>query len=219
MYKLQNWINSKYLDSKNIVNLLKKLNNDNYLVFEDFFKEDIIEKLVFDFINNEKIVIAEENYLNWVAYVKWCKIYWDFLINFKTFIESKFFLRYLSLFLWKKITFHFEEDLNLEQIEFIKNEKWLIIQCFEDKHYMNWHDDLWNDAIYLFYLNNDWEKEDGWLLELWNKEDNSIQKFDYVIPKMNTFVLLKPKKDFYHKVSKIKKWKKRYWIVKFLEFK
>ncbi len=218
MCKLKDWISSEYLEPKNIKNLILKINKDNYLVFKDFFRKDVIEKFINDFDKNEKIVIAEENYLNWVAYVKWCKVYWDFLIKFKNFIESNLFLNYLSLFIWKKLDFYFEEDLSLEQIEYIKNEKWLIIQCFEGKHYMNWHDDIWNDLIYLFYLNNNWKEEYGWLLELWRKIDDSIIKFNYVIPKINTFVLLRPKNKFFHRVSKIKEKKERYWIVKFLKF-
>ena len=234
MYKLRDWINPRYLDSKNIVNLIKKLNNNNYLVLDDFINKDFY-KVVEDKLNNlNNFNIVDERK---ASFLNNKTIVFDIpeLTDLYNFFISEDFEIFLKLIYRKNLQKYRKIKLgkDCKKNNLLEKSKLGICQIYEKWDFLWWHtdiakdmkmkeclekwgyaewdkciiwkyDEIWAFIYYLYNSDNNWKEEYWWVLELWKIENNEMIAYKKVFPLRNRLILIKSSNHSYHRVTKVK---------------
>lgn len=196
MFKLNEWINPKYLNQKNQENI-----NSNYLIskpYEHFFLDDffLVEKL-------NKIILALKNenyYLEENDLYKFFRTQ-DFsnsknnkiIYEFRSFLISKEFRELIEKLTSSNIN---ENKITLHSLKFKKT------------NYLLCHDDVVQDRLFAIIINltRKWVKGMGGEFEIFDSDENgnvSPKIIGSVEPKFNRFYLFKVQKISYHQVSEV----------------
>lgn len=221
MYNLSEWINPKYLTKEYILTVKNNLNHEEFVkavVFEDFLKENIAQKLknaimeIWDWrsfsFNESSEMERNKNYGHNKKYtpddVNHYFYKWELFRLLNWFLNSENFMRYISIFYGENVVYQNQENLQGNDLRW-----WITLQ---DNTFLDiswWHTDFetwfgkrkrWNT---LLYLTPTWQEEFWWCLELWKKTWIQIKSYRKIAPIFNRFViLLSEENKSWHKIWK-----------------
>ncbi len=217
---LNRFISEKYLDET----YLQKLKEDFYtqkyvkhLAFSDFLKKEFVAWLKEDIKNGQRDY--EELYTHEEGYKKWTGSYisWKYLSELYKFFHSEAFFSYMEFFYESQLSTPISFWYKLENIlRTLMRSRGSLIQIYNSWDYLTWHTDGPIDKVagsYVFFLNENWNKDQWWSLEFWYKNNlhsSEVVCYDSVVPTFNTFVFFKCEKDrSWHRVEWVKYWERK----------
>jgi len=174
---------------------------DGYVIIGDAFNTDLPQKLL-KFAQNEKDFkkagISNANNLHIDNQKRRDKIYWldeDYDIQSEFLSFTKGLKKYLNKELYLGLSYYESHFAIYKEGDFY------------EKHLDAFKQDKNRVVTTVFYLNNNWQKDDGGELIIYNKDDKKLAE---VAPEANTLVVFMSEK-FPHEVLKAKR--KRYSIA------
>jgi len=174
---------------------------DGYVIIRDAFNTDLPQKLL-KFAQNEKDFkkagISNANNLHIDNQKRRDKIYWldeDYDIQSEFLSFTKGLKKYLNKELYLGLSYYESHFAIYKEGDFY------------EKHLDAFKQDKNRVVTTVFYLNNNWQKDDGGELIIYNKDDKKLAE---VAPEANTLVVFMSEK-FPHEVLKAKR--KRYSIA------
>jgi Rps23 Pro-64 3,4-dihydroxylase Tpa1-like proline 4-hydroxylase len=203
-FKLDEIINPKYLEKKQIINLKNKFKENKpfpHLSLNEFLKKDYCEFIL-------KEILKEEYFEKDCDLYKFKRTY-DFKHSKNNNIKN------LIEILINEFRIYIEEITNLKL-----NNKQIFIHSLmlENGDYLLCHDDIVENRIiaFIFNLSKNWTKEDGGELELfYSKKDefNEIEpipnKTVEIIPKFGQLNFFQVSEKSFHQIKEVLKDKKR----------
>lgn len=212
--RLSDYINPLYLSRNKMLEMKNTLHWEKYvkaIVFEDFLKEDIANKLYVELFKNQWDILPT---FIWDGNSIWLKNYqWDLFDEINNLYNSKIMENFMTFFYDK---FVFIGKTKTKFPSMVKG--WLNVQSNTEWNYMIWHQDfnnkwyIWNTVL---YISTDWTKENEWFLELWYKKDNEFVIYKKIEPIFNRFILIIWEENkSWHRISEMKWNNKREAIVK-----
>lgn len=210
---LKDFINEKYLNKENILNILKQKDLEKpikFICLDDFIRPDFYEKIKNEMKNIEIKKVDMHIWKNRKNYTVWLE--WENLAKLHDFFESDIFAKYLSLFFGYKLDReqHFDsKDIKKYFPDF--SEKWLLWQFYEKWDVFGWHIDwpiekwsLWTFTYYLYNsLEDKYSFSDGGYFEFWKMENWEIKWYLKKEPFCNRIMLLPVSDISWHRVSEI----------------
>lgn len=211
---IKDFINEKYLNKKNILDILDNMSKQKpikFICLDDFIKPDFYEKIKIEMRNIKEVKIDTHLWENRKSHSVWLE--WENLSRLHNFFESKEFSRYLSIFFWWKL----KREIYFDQNEINKyfpnlSNKWLLWQYYEKWDKFWWHIDwpinawsLWTFTYYLYNsLEDNYDISDWWYFEF-GKMDNLWNLIWYLKkePLCNRILFLPVSDISWHQVSEI----------------
>ena len=192
------FINKNYLDLKKVAeeNCSKYLQSKPFpnIVFDNFFKEEILNEILNDFPNNIKDI---GNKFNNKAEKKLSLNSAEKLSvttnNFINFLNSEPFVKFLNRLTGIKETLITDPYLIGGGLHELKNDGYLNIHADFNQHPKMKLDRRLNILI---YLNHNWKDDNGGHLELWDKKMQKCEK--KILPIFNRVVIFSTTDFSYH---------------------
>ncbi len=192
------FINTNYSDLEKVA----ADNNNEYvnahpfpsIVFDNFFKKDILEKILSDFPKNIKEI--GNNYNNKAEKKLSLNSPEKFSVdtnNFINFLNSAPFVKFLNSLTGIKETLITDPYLIGGGLHELKNDGYLNIHADFNQHPSMKLDRRLNILI---YLNNNWSENNGGHLELWDKDMKKCEK--KILPIFNRMVIFSTTDFSYH---------------------
>lgn len=191
-------INKRYLD----INYLKKIKKSTEIqkfqkvfILDDFLDKKFFSCFIKSFRNTNILKIHK---IKWLANQVLYDYESEYLEEFKKWLYNKNFLAIISFLLDMKVDFNYKW---LNNWFFVSQDFW-----YWDR-FLDWHNHYWSNrqsdrvANILFYLNENYNKINGWELGLWYFDSNwNIIEYKRLEPLWNRLVILVDNEKYYHKV-------------------
>lgn len=175
-------------------NKYKNANPFPHIVIDDFFDEEILNKILNDFPNNiENIGDKFNNNAELKLSLNNTKKFSTDTNNFINFLNSNFFLEFLQIITDIDQTLITDPYLQGGGLHELKNRGFLNIHSDFNKHPKMKLDRRLNILI---YLNKNWKENNGGQLELWDKDMKKCCQS--IIPKFNRMVIFSTTSFSYH---------------------
>lgn len=183
------WINPVFFEKQTLSKLQTEYFNAKpfkYLIIPQFLDSSLFKELNFEISKLEFTPKSSD------------------LFEFK---QTKDFKQLTSNTLIKQFHDTFKSKKILSLFSTITNEQYSDIDMhamkFEYTNYLLCHDDLveGRKTAFVLYLNEDWKKEDGGTLDLFDAKPEKI--VTSIVPIQNTLILFQVSKESFHQVSEI----------------
>jgi len=215
---LSEYISDIYLDEEYLLEQKHKFDtekNVKHCIFPNFLKKEYADALKNEIIDAtfdyDDLYTDEKNYKKWTgAYVSWKKLHWIFRL-----FHSKAFFEYMKIFYNSSVHTPVKFWVKCENLmRAITGSSWAMLQIYNPWDYLTWHTDGPVEEVawsYVFFMTPEWNDEQWWQLEFWQKNLSSQEIVSYktVTPTYNNFVFFKCEKDFsWHRVHEVYSWKR-----------
>ena len=196
---LRDWINPKYLEEKEVLNLNEKFK----------FAKNFCHLSIEDFFIKEKLLLVEKS-LKLETYYKESSDLYEFLrtIDFKN-SKNKVIVEFRKFLLSEEFIVFLEK---ITSLKFMRNKIDMHSLKLENTNYLLCHDDRVEMRKLAFVINfSDFEQRDGGALEFFKMNTNTFEGevFESIIPKFSKFNIFEVCDKSYHQITEVVSKKER----------